>query len=273
VTVKEIRESGLLEYYVLGLLSEEEMLQVDRHLVDYPELKFDFLEIQKAVQAYAKAQGVVPKRNFEDDILRDIAENGAKDVVNPRSVNNQSPKANSSAQSKDNSGGMSGKIGFLMLAAFGLLAAWWGWNNSNQYKSAQKELSALQSECDSLGIVQNRQIEQYELLISEGNQSLKIAPTDNYQETDLLFHFNPVQKQNFIQISNMPSIAANQAFQLWSLKDGVDPIPLTVFKNGNDLLIPVDFEEGTGTYAITIEDEAGALSPTLTRLIGTITVV
>ena len=104
------------------------------------------------------------------------------------------------------------------------------------------------------------------------NRILNMTPTSGYPETQLLFHINTVDRQNFIQVQNLPGIAANQAFQLWSLKPGVDPIPLTVFKQGDDFIIPVDFEEGTGTYAITIEAEGGAQVPTLERLIGTVTV-
>jgi len=45
---------------------------------------------------------------------------------------------------------------------------------------------------------------------------------------------------------------------------------LTVFKKGDNYILPVDFEEGTQTYAITIEKAEGVQVPTLSRLIGTI---
>ena len=109
----------------------------------------------------------------------------------------------------------------------------------------------------------------YDQISSKRNTPIFFAATDNYSETKLILHYNPSDRRNYIQVSNLPTLEAGQAFQLWSLKDGVDPIPLTVFSKEDGDLIPVDFEEGTGTYAITIEKAGGVDSPTLTRLIGT----
>ncbi|MBK8625039.1 MAG: anti-sigma factor [Saprospiraceae bacterium] len=70
----------------------------------------------------------------------------------------------------------------------------------------------------------------------------------------------------------MYTIKSNQAFQLWSLKDGVDPMPLNVFADKNTI-IPVDFIDQTATYAITIEPKGGSKSPSLDKLIGTMGVI
>ena len=71
---------------------------------------------------------------------------------------------------------------------------------------------------------------------------------------------------------NLPDIASDQAFQLWSLKDGADPMPLDVFADKNKI-IEVAFVDNTATYAITIEPKSGSKSPTLEKLIGTIGVI
>lgn len=270
MTAKEFRESGLLEYYVLGVLSDQEVAKVEGYLIQYPELQSDYLEIQRSIQEYAKAQSIQPRADLEDSILKSVRELGDKSPVKSPKVSPESSKL-----INNNSGNALGLFKNLLLLTFGLATLFFAWKYSqkgNEYSNLQSEYIALETSCDSLNEIQLEKIETFEKLNNINNRSINITPTGGYLETNLLFHFNEVDKQNFIQIKRMPAIASNQAYQLWSLKDGEDPIPLTVFKDSGDIIIPVDFEEGTGTYAITIEAEGGATVPTLSRLIGTISV-
>jgi len=258
VTVKEIKESGIIEYYVLGLLSEKEVNQVRGYLEKYPELQKDYEEIQLAMQLYAKANGEPPRDGLSNDITEFIKNNGEETVKENSSTSEEEPKQGSNIFKN-----FAILFGFATL--FGLYLS-----KHNNYKELQKSNSILQEECDSTINAQQSIIVKYESLNNSENKSLSVTPTENYTNTQLVFHNNKSAKKNFIQILNLPEINNDQAFQLWSLKPDTDPIPLTVFKNDGNFIIPVDFEEGTQTYAITIENEAGAEVPTLTRLIGTV---
>lgn len=267
--LNDIRQSGLLEYYVLGLLSEQDAQMVERYLVDYPELQTDYLEIQKAMQVYAKSQGIAPKRNLVESIKSEISANGSKDPVNSKITSDVNIKnTNNPSTQKGGSDWKSFALPALLAAV--LFFSWQGYNKGLELDNLQQEYNTYKEDCVSQQEEANRKRNIYAHINTPNNRTIELTPTDGYKESNLLFHNNNVDKRNYIQVKNLPQIAANQAFQLWSLKDGIDPIPLTVFKNGEDLIIPVDFEEGTGTYAITIEDEAGATVPTLSRLIGTI---
>jgi hypothetical protein len=270
VNIKEIRESGMLEYYVLGLLSEQDAQKVEGFLVQYPELRFDHLEIQKSLQEYAKSEGVAPKRNLEKDIIKLIEAKGAKNLK-PNNSGANTPSKNNIASNSSDSRWFKNVLLF-SLGALTAFSVWFAFDKNNDFDRLQREYEALEATCDSIQIYQDQKIKLYDELNNPNGKALEITPTDTYKKTSIIFHYNPIDKKNFIQIKNLPVIATNQAYQLWSLKDGVDPIPLTVFNQENGFIVPVDFEEGTGTYAITIEDEKGATVPTLTRLIGTVSV-
>lgn len=267
MTIKEIRESGMLEQNVLGCLSEQDVRTVEGYLIQYPELQYDYLEIQLAIQAYAKSKGVVPRRNLEAEIKALILAEGGQIKVGEKQKSTSTKKKTKSSQSLF----VSGKRVFLfLLGAITMFSTWSAFEKDTHYKELQQSYNSIKTDCNNKQARQNAIINIYKQINNPSSKTMNFIPTDVYPETNLLFHFNPVEKQNYIQIKNLPGIASNQAFQLWALKDGVDPIPLTVFKQGNDFLVPVDFEQGTGTYAITIEDENGATLPTLTRLIGTV---
>lgn|GEM_PF-534439 len=271
MTLNDIRNSGLLEYYVLGLLSEEDLQKVQGYLVSFPELQDDISVIERSMQAFAVEQGITPKRNLKNDILQSVRENG-------RSVKASDPKrlvGQSSEQpiTTTSFGGSMWKYAALVLGLVALGASYFGFQKLDQYRDLESKYHSFKSDCEGKEATLINKLSIFEELNDPNNKILKVTPTDNYLEIDLVFHSNDESKKNYVQIRNLPAIADDQAFQLWSLKGGdTAPIPLTVFKDGDNYLLEVDFESGTGTYAITIEKEGGAKSPTLSRLIGTVNV-
>ncbi|MDF1698210.1 MAG: hypothetical protein P1U56_20345 [Saprospiraceae bacterium] len=263
MNIKEIRESGLLEQYAMGVLSEKEVGEVEEYLTRFPELKQEYLEIQNALQALANENPVQPRASLENEIIDAVLKESP-----PRPTQLDSSNVDMSYRNKPTSSiwkWLTGLFVFSTLMTFYFLRS-----ANTKYVDQVNQFNAYKIECDSIARTQQESIEIFNQLNERNNTILNIQPTAAYPETQLLFHFNPIEKRNFIQIRNLPDIASNQAFQLWSLKPDLDPIPMNVFKLNGDFIIPVDFEDGTATYAITIEDEAGALVPTLDRLIGTI---
>lgn len=268
MTVNDIRKSGLLEYYVLGLLSEAQLREVEGYLVEFPELQKDLLEIQGSMQIFAQKQGVAPARSLKSDIIKNIRNVGSKEPVESK-MQNDIKGSSKSPKSKSNLG----NVLSVVFALATLAAAYFAYSKYDENKNLESSYAVLQKECDEKEAELLEKIEIFDALNNPKNRILSMTPTEAYQETDLIFHTNIENKKNYIQIRNLPEIADNQAFQLWSLKGGDSaPIPLTVFKDGDNYIVEVDFENGTGTYAITIEKEGGVESPTLSRLIGTVNV-
>ncbi|WP_235296153.1 anti-sigma factor [Portibacter marinus] len=261
MNLEEIRNSGLLESYVIGLLSGRQLAEVESHLKEYPELNSDLSEIQRAFRAYAESNGVEPRAAFRSELIREIT-----------GKNPSSPRTNQK-------GGGRGPyfLPFLIFAALAIGGIWWGYNNLDDFETLEGQYTALndeytdyQSVCDSISADNAELRAMMNTITNPGNRIIQLTPTGNFAATNLYLHTNAELQLNYIQALALPSIAANQAFQLWSLKEEQDPIPLTVFANAENQIIPVDFEEGTATYAITIEDAAGAQVPNLNQLIGTI---
>jgi len=60
MSIEEIRESGILEFYVIGSLTEMEMFQLDLAIHEYPELLDDINEIEISLEKYAQINAVAP---------------------------------------------------------------------------------------------------------------------------------------------------------------------------------------------------------------------
>lgn len=261
MTVEEIRLSGLLEYYVLDLLSEQERLEVEGYLVQFPELRKDKIDIEHALQNYARSMSIPPREGVEENILESVRQMDAKKM----------PKDDNSSMKTGNNG-LSNLIPWITgLLGLSLLVALWSiFNLNSKYNTLKSDYAESQTKCDSLKEDQNKTIDILRRLNDPDSRKLIMSPTPGFAETQLLFYINDNTKENYIQIRNLPLIAENEVFQLWSLKDGVNPIPLTTFRGDGTDILPVDFENGTGTYAITIEPRGGSLTPNLAKLICTV---
>ncbi len=256
--IREVRESGLLEQYVLGLLSEVEQKQVESYLSEYPELKSDIFSIQGALQKYAETYGIQPKPLLEGKILEEIRSRGG--ITNNSAIGDKTKSNNINL--------WSGLTVLLGLVALGTL--WYSYKLIDENKDLKSTIKETILACDSVDQINKTYIKYYESMLSFETTKLDFTPTKGYPEVGLKFYYNPTQKENFIQINNLPVIDSNHTFQLWSLKEGEAPIPLDLFTGQKGAVLPVKFIDGTKTYAITIEKAGGVESPTLDRLIGTV---
>ncbi len=71
--LKDIISSGLLELYIAGLCSDEENMQVQQWIQQYPEVAKEIDEIQDAVESYALANAVEPGASLKQRIFDKIS--------------------------------------------------------------------------------------------------------------------------------------------------------------------------------------------------------
>jgi anti-sigma-K factor RskA len=260
MTIYEIRESGLLELYVLGTLSGGELAQVEAALIQFPELKADINNIERTLQTYATANTISPSPQLKNRIL----EEARKTTSNNNNTTTGNPPTTGG-------GGFNFLKGLLALLSMLCVFLAYNWFNSNQEKQQLENRNQRDMEvCDSIRDASTKQYALYQDVTNPNNKIIANAPIPKYAETEIYFYHNPVDKKNYLQLSSLPPIDNNtQSYQLWSIKGTDPPRPLDVFQSDGDKVIPVQHIDGTQVYAITIERKGGVQSPTLDDLIGT----
>ncbi|GLR15739.1 anti-sigma factor [Portibacter lacus] len=259
MNIEEIRNSGLLESYIIGTLTENERAEVEKYVEQYPELKSELSQIERALRTYGEIKGVQPRKELKGEIIKSITGKSVDPDVDP-------PKKGF------------GPFFFPSIILACLLGAslLWGSNHANEAEELAAENNDLRSEntsyqlsCDSIADA-NAELEAILAIINNaGNRIVPMTATGNYASTTLYLHTNEALRKNYLQALVLPDISREQAFQLWSLKPNQDPIPLSVFSDSENQIFEVDFEDGTATYAITIEPAGGSQVPNLELLIGT----
>ncbi|HUR31691.1 MAG TPA: anti-sigma factor [Saprospiraceae bacterium] len=250
--IEEIRSSGLLELYAMDQLSPAEKAEVESYLLKHPELRNELHEIGKSLELFAASASVNAPSGLKERILDSIRTDVRTDV-----------------RTKTYSPGLWPAVA----ALFGLgllLLGYLFYQKDQDTKQLSREITVLRDTCDATTNQLTEQLNILRQLTLPGNKILPFAATPGFAQTDLYFHTNKDTKKNFIQVRNLPDIADNQTFQLWSIKPNQAPAPLNVFDIPVDGLIEVEYIDGTETYAITIEPEGGRETPTLENLIGTV---
>lgn len=244
----------MLELYVLDQLSPAEKAEVERYLVEYPELRNDISEIEMSVQVYARTAAVKAPAGLKERIMNSISD--YKIPIVP---------------TKPSSGIWPSVAAVLGLGL--LLLGYLFYQKSQELKQISSEITILRDTCDATTNQLNEQLNVLRQLTLPGNKIIPFQATPGFAQTDLYLHYNETTGKNFIQVRNLPDIADNQTFQLWSIKTNQAPAPLDVFDQPIDGLIEVKYVSGTEVYAITIEPAGGSETPTLDNLIGTVSVV
>lgn len=248
--IEEIRASGLLELYVLGELSAAQQAEVESYLSQYPELRNDIYQIEKTLEAIATTTAIKSPAGLKQKVMDSIRGNTTPVYVKK-------------------SAGLWPAIAALL--GLGILAlGYLFYQKDSETKQLEQQLTILRDTCDATTNQLTGQLNILRQLTLPGNKILPFSPTPGFAQTDIYLHHNAQTKKNFIQVRNLPAIAENQSYQLWSIKTNQAPAPLDVFELPADGLVEVRFVDGTEVYAITIEPEGGSQSPTLENLIGTV---
>ncbi len=245
---QEILDSGILELYILGELNSDEEKELTLAIEKYPSLKVEIRQIEKSLEALAQKAAVEPHPNVLNSILSSLPEKqSSKEPTKDKSFFNWS----------------------YLLLAIGLISsiAYAFWQKS-KYQELQNSYDILKEECDVLQNDYNSQLALYEDAHNYDNQIIRIAASDNFKESKIIFYTNPETKKNYLEIADLPNLGSNETFQLWSLKADSDPIPLNLFGSTLNKILEVDFVDGSSAYAITIEKSGGAQAPNLDKLIG-----
>jgi hypothetical protein len=238
-------------------LTAAEKAEVEGYIKSFPQLREDISEIEKSLEFLARSTSRPAPPGMKDKILDVIR----KDVdETPGSGSNGVPSLFTKA------------VIAVLLSLGILLTGFFYWQKSKHVARMEQVLIAQRDSCNQNAQQLTAQLHLLQQLTFPDNKIIPFQATPGFASTDLYLHHNEVTKRNFIQVRNLPSIAANQSYQLWSLKPDQAPAPLDVFDLPANGLIEVQFVDGSQTYAITIEPKGGRETPTLENLIGTVTV-
>lgn len=251
---KELIESGTLELYVFGKLSEEENKEVVSMAKNHPEVQEEILAIEQAV--INLSQSVAPHlsvTNYEKIRKKLLAKNDAISINRKTSWTNYAGWAAAA----------------VFVIGFGL-----------QYFKLDESKATIDKLATEKSIMQEsivdlefeKQETEKVLAIVRDNNNIQVAlggqqiAPNAYAKA----YYNKETKEVYIDASGLPTPPEGKVYQVWGLK--LEPLTpksiglLEKFTANNTKVFKVDKAEDAEAFGITLEPAGGSVSPTLEQL-------
>jgi len=256
--IKEYIESGILELYVYGALTETESREVSAILKEHPEVEKEVEEIEAALLKLSAATAPYNPEALLASIRTKLAGKGDREVVTME-TESRTPWVS--------------YIGWAasILLLVGLFFLFEDNNdlreqlNSEKVRSARMEQQivdiredAEKSE-DLLAILRSKNVSRVSLL------GQNVAP-----EAYAAVYWNKEDNKAYIDAKELPEPPRGKVYQVWSLK--MDPLTptsiglLDSYAIDDNKIFELDNANQSEAFGITLEPEGGSESPTMEQL-------
>ena len=248
MNIKEYISSGVVESYVLGLLSAQERFEFEQYCQTYPELKAAREAFELAVETRAMENAMTPPGDIKQRILLAIQ---------------QTPKASKIVSMESTSPRRPSGVSWLAAASviLFLVAGYFAYTFYNQNKELKQSNEDMTAKVDSL--LNERQVMEGENVTVVNMVPMKPnAPSAN-------IYWDTTSANVYMLVKNMPRLASDKQYQLWSLIDsnGLKPTSLGLFDGGEEkVIIKMNNAQKADAFAITIENRGNSSGPDLTQL-------
>ncbi|MEZ0182038.1 anti-sigma factor [Flavobacterium oncorhynchi] len=253
---QEYIDSGILELYVYGLLTETENLEIAEMAKKSPEVEQEIISIEKAIVALSSSFSPFHSvANFEKIKARLELKHGKVVEMKPASNWTQ----------------------YVGWAAAALLLLGFGYQTLELTKTKEAittvgtEKSKIEKEYAFLG-EQNKEITKSLTIVRDikntgvtlGGQA--VSPTSFAK-----VYWNKDTKTTYIDAAGLPEPPKGMVYQVWALKLSPVLTPTSIgllsdFEGNSQKIFAVDRTNEAEAFGITLEPAGGSLTPTMTQL-------
>jgi anti-sigma-K factor RskA len=265
VNVKEYISSGIVESYVLGLLSETEQQEFEANVILHTEIARAKESFELSLERALLLDAAPPPVFLKEQIRASLFSNGN---------NNLSVAGGTNPHDNDAPGrGTINKWKWLAAASVLLLAGslYWGITTNNKYndlKVVALENKRLQQELAQ----KNQQLTEVErdafALQQPGMKMTSLKGTTVSPASYVTVYWDTTNKDVYLMVNNLPKPASEKQYQLWAIING-KPVDLGLLEVNERKLIPMIKMKGVQNaeaFAITLEPKGGSQNPTMDQM-------
>jgi anti-sigma-K factor RskA len=273
VNLKEYIESGILEAYVLGALTEQERAEVDANIALYPELADEVEAIEMAMQLHANQTAVTPPAFMQDKIWNAIQANQPqKEEVKPASKVVVFPPSAPQARPVWARAAVWAAVLVSVVTNLVLLS------QRNESRTENAELASRLEKLEAKDSVILAKAESYDkgmdMIADTAMKTIVMRSAKPGLEMTGMVFWSKAKGETYLAIHNMPMPPKGMQYQLWVIQDG-KPVSMGTIDNnlvanaGTMFKVPMSITGGQA-FAISLEKEGGNPTPTDVMVVGAI---
>ncbi|MEM7372903.1 MAG: anti-sigma factor [Bacteroidota bacterium] len=270
LNIREYIDSGILDLYVSGTLSEAEAREVTALSEKYPEIQEAISRIEQTMMQYFEAYaGDGPADSVLAGALSMIEEEENDTPIIPL---NQGDSSSDSISSENASPSSTWRWLAAAAVALLLISVVFNFVLYNRWQDMEGQFASLMAERTQLA-EENQHIrarmEQDQQLLAHlsdpVSESIRLRGVPLSPESQAAVVWNPTTQKVLLAAHSLPQPEAGFQYQLWAIVDGV-PVDAGVFAHNNPNQFLKLVSGDPAAFAITLEKEGGSPTPTLEQM-------
>ncbi len=274
-------ESGVLELYTSGALTEQEMREVERMAENYPEVKKELDEIENALFQFHENLHTGPRADLKDSLLNAVKLSSMSSTVKPFERIAEKKETTNSIEaieeekvisinkpSRSFNYALAASIALLIASNIGLFLVWKNWNTTKQelanvkeeFKQSTLQIASLET---SYKVVD----QELEMLRSPDFVKLKLNGMPLSPTSTAVIHWNKSDNKVMIDKMQLPLADKQHDYQLWAIVDG-KPVDLGTFSvaDSSNAMIEMKTVGNAQAFAVTLEPKGGSINPSMDQM-------
>lgn len=268
--IQQYISSGIIEAYVLGIASGEEVRELELLSAQHPEVAAAIAEQQRLMEDFASSYSIPPPEGLKEQIWAALDKEEEGKIL-PFTA----PETPASAITNTANNNRVKKLYPQLAAAVVLLIAslifnviYW-----QQAKSTERELAAVKSEQEKI-LAGNRNMEeqmntahkQMQQMMDPAMKPVRLAGVGDHAASNAMLMWDTRTKEVYLSLKDLPKPPSGKQYQLWAIVDG-KPVDAGVYDMAStDMMQKMKVITSAQMFAITLEQAGGSPTPTLTEM-------
>lgn len=236
MTPEEFLKTGLLEQYLMGLLSEKEAKEVALYISQHPSIQKTYNELESTIYNLAESHQIKPPDSIKGNVMDQIM---AIDKSADASVSTPWSKYLMYTAA-------------LLLGLISILSYYKVQKLSNQLQKRNIEYANLEDSCKESKKQYDQQSRLFAFYKETNTQSIILNGNEKAPRLKLVSHYNKEQSQLILDLQNHDDIAKDKMLCLWGDKDGEMILITKLNESTNGTLL--SFDNQMNSFNITLED-------------------
>lgn len=264
---EKILQSGILEQYVLGLVSDEESAEIEVYMVAYPEVNEKVQRLRSCMEHYTGLHDISsPQKNSKKAPLSNcdqLSGNARKRCLSVETKFGRPQQKEQLAEMQNHTRLLTALASISILFFAGLSIYF--------YQKQASEASALAKvkqeffelkEQHQMVVSQMRATNTDNALVTDKvTQKMKMKGVGVMPEAEVIVYYNAKQQRSLLDPVSLPEAPKDHYYQLWAEVDqqtvDMGTINQGAEKNG---FIPIDFVANADNFTITLKSNADQCS-------------
>ncbi len=262
MNTQDIISSGIIESYVLGTASPEEVAMLNCMQQSFPEIKAAVLEAQQSLEGMAEHLAVSPSAGLKEKIWSRLeAETATTNTATAATTvvaNNTEVPATTGKSIAWKGWAMAASILLVLSIAANIY-----YNQDNAQK--ERALATVTAEKQQQAIKMATAESRIAMLNQADMKVVRLKGTENHAAVHAMVFWNEKTKQVYLDAAALPKAPEGKQYQLWAMVNG-KPVDAGLYTSEADLNKALSTIPQAEAFAITLENAGGSPVPTLSQL-------